>query len=153
MRTSAADSSAWPGRKAPPPAASSRAKPSGSIRRSAPPPKPTSTLAPAEPRLALRRDAPAGPGLFAALPEPARAEPGLVLDLARWYRRANRDAEAARVWTERGASAEAAAPSERQALFWDERNQLTRRLLRAHEDALAYAVAALPTASKDGRID
>jgi len=107
----------------------------------------------AETRLALKRDDPAAPGLFALLPEPARADPGLVLDLARWYRRAGFDEDAAHVWTERGAAAEAAAPPERQGQFWDERNLLARRLLRLHEDGLAYAVAGLPTASKEARLD
>lgn len=98
----------------------------------------------AEARLALKRDDAAGPALFAALPVVAQADPGLVLDLARWYRRANRDQEAARVWIERGAAASVAAPVERQAAFWSERNTLIRRLLRVREDKAAYAVAALP---------
>ena len=97
----------------------------------------------AEARLALKRDDAAGPALLATLPAGAQADPGLVLDLARWYRRANRDEEAARVWIERGAAASVAAPVERQAAFWGERNTLIRRLLRAREDKTAYAVAAL----------
>ncbi len=107
----------------------------------------------AEVRLALRRDDPSGPALFAALPAPAQADPGLVLELARWYRRANRDLEAARVWLERGAVAESAAPAERQTLFWDERNLLARRFLRAHGDTLAFALAALPTGAAASRLD
>ncbi len=99
----------------------------------------------AEARLALKRDDAAGPALFAALPAAAQADPGLVLELARWYRRANRDGEAAQVWIERGAVAGVAAPVERQAAFWSERNVLIRRLLRARDDKTAYAIAALPT--------
>lgn len=99
-----------------------------------------------EARLALKRDDSAGPALFAALPAAAQTDPGLVLDLARWYRRANRDEDAARVWTERGGAAAMAAPAERQGAFWSERNVLIRRLLRAGNDPLAYAMAALPTA-------
>ncbi|MDP9095083.1 MAG: hypothetical protein M3N26_00775, partial [Pseudomonadota bacterium] len=101
----------------------------------------------AEARLALRRDDAAGPALFAALPATLQAEPGLVLELARWYRRANRDNEAAQVWIERGAVASAALPAERQAAVWSERNILIRRLLRAREDQLAYQVATLPAGS------
>ena len=100
----------------------------------------------AEAWLALKRDDAAGPGLFAALPAVGQGEPGIVLELARWYRRANRDAEAARVWLERGPAAELAAPAERRGSFWSERSVLVRRLLRVREDGLAYAVAALPGA-------
>ena len=67
-----------------------------------------------------------------------------MLELARWYRRANRDDEAARVWLRHGTAAEQAAPAERRGALWGERNVLVRRLLRAREDGLAYAVAALP---------
>ena len=107
----------------------------------------------AEARLALKRDDSAGGALFAALPAAAQADPGLVLDLARWHRRADRDADAVRVWTERAAAAEAAAPSDRQRLFWDERNVLARRLLRVRQDATAYAIATLPTAAPDAQAE
>lgn len=129
-----------------------RPNPGGTLARQAvrldPPHRPG-----AEARLALRRDDPAGPSLFAHLSPAAQAEPGLVLDLARWFRRANRDIEAAQVWTGRGAAAEQAAPPERQALFWEERNIVARRLLRAQQDQLAYDVAALPTPAKEARLD
>ncbi len=120
-----------------------RAAPGGALARQA------VRLAPAlrpmaEAWLALKRDDAAGPGMVAALPAGAQGEPGVVLELARWYRRANRDVEAARVWLERGTAAEAAAGAERRGAFWGERNVLIRRLLRAREDGLAYAVAALP---------
>jgi len=101
----------------------------------------------AEARLALKRDDAAGPALFAALPATSQADPGLVLELARWYRRANRNEEAARVWIERGATASAAAGAERQRAFWNERNTLIRLLLRTRQDKLAYDVAALPGAT------
>ena len=107
----------------------------------------------AEARLALRRDDPTGPALFAALPLAAQGDPGLVLDLARWYRHAGRDADAAKAWTERGVVAEAAAAPERQRLFWNERNALVRDLLRAGDDALAYQLAALPAAATTAQAD
>lgn len=100
----------------------------------------------AEARLALKRDDAAGPALFAALPATSQADPGLVLELARWYRRANRDEEAARVWIDRGAAASAAVDVERRGAFWSERNTLIRRLLRSRLDKVAYDVAALPSA-------
>lgn len=122
---------------------SENAAPGGTLARQAVRVEPGMRPA-AEARLALKRDDAAGPALFGALPAAAQADPGLVLELARWYRRANRDDEAARVWIERGAAAGFAAPAERQAAFWSERNTLIRRLLRAREDKSAFAVAALP---------
>jgi soluble lytic murein transglycosylase len=107
----------------------------------------------AEARLALKRDDPAAPALFAALPESSRADPALVFEMARWRRRAGQDQEAARLWSGPGVAAEQAAPAERRSAFWDERNLLTRRLLRANDPAQAYAVAAAPAASADGAID
>lgn len=124
---------------------SENATPGGTLARQAVRVEPGMRPA-AEVRLALKRDDVAAPALFRALPAAAQADPGLVLELARWFRRANRDQEAARVWIERGAAAAAAAPVERQAAFWSERNTLIRRLLRAREDKLAFAVAALPGA-------
>ncbi|MDT7951242.1 MAG: lytic transglycosylase domain-containing protein [Acetobacteraceae bacterium] len=98
----------------------------------------------AEAWLALKREDAAAPKLVAAVFDAEQGEPGMVLDLARWYRRAHRDRDAARVWLERGAAAELAAPAKRRSAFWNERNALVRQLLRAGEDQLAYSVAALP---------
>lgn len=96
----------------------------------------------AEARLALRRDDPSAPALAAALPAPARADPGLVLDLAKWLRRAGQDRAALAVWMKDGGPAEAAATDERRPAFWDERNLLARRMLRAGDPAAAYALAS-----------
>ncbi len=113
---------------------------------------PASMRAAAEARLALRRDDATAPALFAAVAAGAR-DPGLVLDLARWYRRAGLDRDAAGVWTGAGVAAEQAAAPERRGAFWDERNLLARRLLRTNEAALAYAVVQAPAAGADGAID
>jgi len=107
----------------------------------------------AEARLALRRDIATAPALVGALPEAARSEPALVLELARWYRRAGQDQDAARIWTTLGAAAEAGAPAERRAAFWDERNLLARRLLRFSEPAAAFAVAAIPADAGEPALD
>ncbi len=107
----------------------------------------------AEARLALRRDIATAPAQVAVLPEASRADPGLVLELARWYRRAGQDQDAARIWASEGAAAEAAAPPERRSAFWDERNLLTRRLLRFNEPALAFAVASVPAPGGEPAID
>ena len=102
----------------------------------------------AQARLALRRDDPVAPALVALLPPVGRADPGVVLDLARWYRRAGLDKDAVEVWRASGAAAEAAAPAERRAAFWTERNELARRLLRFGNPGEAYAVT--DGAAQDG---
>ena len=107
----------------------------------------------AQARLALRRDDPVAPALVAALPAAARTDPALVLDLARWYRRAGLDKDAVGVWTGPGAAAEAAASPDRRPAFWSERNELARRLLRFGDPAEAYAIAAGATQSGEAALD
>lgn len=107
----------------------------------------------AEARLALRRDDPSAPALAAALPAPARADPGLILDLARWHRRANQDRAALAIWTKEGGLAEAATTDERRPAFWDERNLLARRMLRAGDPAAAYALASSHHQAGEAAID
>jgi len=100
---------------------------------------------PAEIRLALRRLDPGAATLYATLPDPAKADPGLVLDLLRYLRQTGHETDAATLWPDRGQAAEAAAPRDRQRPFWDERNLLARALLRQRADQQAYVVASLPT--------
>ncbi len=107
----------------------------------------------AEARLALRRDAAEAPALVAALPLPAREDPGTVLDLAKWYRRAGLDRMAAQVWGTHGAAAESVAPPDRKQAFWDERNLLARRLLRMGEPAAAFAVADTKAQANEAALD
>ena len=107
----------------------------------------------AEARLALRRDDPSAPALAALLPTPARTDPGLVLDLARWHRRAGQDKAALAIWIKDGGSAEAAAPDDRRPAFWDERNLLARRMLRAGDPAAAYALASGHRQTGEAAID
>jgi len=107
----------------------------------------------AEARLALRRDDPSAPALASALAAPARADPGLVLDLAKWRRRAGQDRAALAIWSKDGAAAEAAAPAERRAAFWDERNLLARRMLRAGDPAAAYSLASSHQQTGEAAID
>ncbi len=99
----------------------------------------------AEARLALKRDDPSARALVAALPPaalaPAGPDPALLLDLARWLRRANQDADAQALWMRLGPAAERAAAPERRPAFWEERNLLARRRLRAGDAAGAYALA------------
>ena len=95
----------------------------------------------AEARLALKRDDAAADGLYGALSQVQRADPGLMLDRARYLRRANRGQEAASLWIRHGEAAQAAAP-DRLTEFWSERNAVARRLLREGEKQAAYAVVA-----------
>jgi soluble lytic murein transglycosylase len=100
----------------------------------------------AEARLALKRDDASALALVAALPEARRADPALVLEQAKWLRRAGQDDDALALWRSAGAAAELAAQqaslSEHAAAFWDERNLLARRRLRAGDAAGAYELAA-----------
>jgi soluble lytic murein transglycosylase len=96
----------------------------------------------AEARLALRRDDPQAIAKVEALPAAERAAPALVLEEARYLRRAGRDAEAEKLWLDLGAAAERAAPAEHRAAFWDERNILARHRLRDGDAEGAYALAA-----------
>ena len=96
----------------------------------------------AEARLALRRDDASAPALVAALPQALWRDPGIMLERARWLRRAGQDGDAQAVWRSDGHAAETAAPADRRALFWDERNILARRLLRSGDDVGAYALAS-----------
>ena len=50
--------------------------------------------------------------------------------------------EAVALWLDLGTAAERAAPAERRAAFWDERNILARRRLRDDDPQGAYALAA-----------
>lgn len=91
-------------------------------------------------RLSFRRDDANAPALLAALPAAQRTDPGLVLEEARYLRRAGEEAAAMALWTSAGSTAERAAPPERQAAFWRERDILARRRLSLNDAAGAYAV-------------
>jgi soluble lytic murein transglycosylase len=94
----------------------------------------------AEARLALKRDDPSARALVATLPAGAQLDPALILELARWLRRGNQDEDAQKLWLAFGPTAERSVAPEHRAAFWDERNQLARRRLRAGDAAGAYAI-------------
>ncbi len=96
----------------------------------------------ADVRIALRADEPGAAALVPTLPPALQADPILLLERARWLRRAGQDEAAVALWRQHGTAAERAAPSERQAAFWEERNLLARRRLRDGDSAGAYALAA-----------
>ncbi len=95
-----------------------------------------------EARLAFKRDATNGEALLAALPTTQRRDPGLMLEHAKFLRRANRDEEAVALWQAEGTDAERNVDAARRAGFWDERNLLARRRLRQGDTAGAFALAA-----------
>ncbi len=95
----------------------------------------------AEARLALKRDDPSARAVVAVLPGGARGDPALMLDLAKWLRRAGQEDEAVRLWLALGQAAEHATAADRRPAFWDERNLLARRRLRTGDAAGAYALA------------
>lgn len=95
----------------------------------------------AEVWLAFLRDDPEAPARRDALPAAQRAEPGPVLEHARFLRRAGRDAEAAALLEAEGTAAQQAAPDLARA-FWSERHVLARRLLAAGAAKPAYALVA-----------
>jgi soluble lytic murein transglycosylase len=105
------------------------------ISRLAPPLRPA-----AKARLALQHNASDAGALAHALPAADQAEPGLVLDEARWLRRNQRDGDALALWRKRGFAAEGADAKHRSA-FWAERNLLARELLKDHDDRSAEAIA------------
>ena len=94
----------------------------------------------AEARLALKRDDASARALVAVLPGGAAVDPALMLELAKWLRRAGQDDDAEKLWLGLGADAERATPPEHRAAFWDERNLLARRRLRVGDNAGAYAL-------------
>ncbi len=94
----------------------------------------------AEARLALKRDDPSARALVVALPGGATVDPALMLELAKWLRRAGQDDDAQKLWLGMGADAERGTQPEHRPAFWDERNLLARRRLRIGDAAGAYAL-------------
>ena len=94
----------------------------------------------AEARLALKRDDASARALVMALPGGATVDPALMLELAKWLRRAGQDDDAQRLWLALGADAERTTAPEHRPAFWDERNLLARRRLRTGDYPGAYAL-------------
>jgi peptidoglycan lytic transglycosylase len=95
----------------------------------------------AEARLALQRDAPNAEMLLESVPVALRHQPDMMLDHARWLRRARRTADALSLWQRGGEAAQRGASADELPAFWTERNLLARRLLRDGNAAGAYALA------------
>lgn len=95
----------------------------------------------AEARLALRRDDPKASLLLSKTSAAERAaDPAVMLEQAKWLRRANKDDEAQALWLSLGHAAELAAPPAHKPAFWAERELLARRRLREGDPSGAYAI-------------
>ncbi len=92
-------------------------------------------------RLALRRGEAGADGLAAALRGAAAADPAMLLDLARWLRRHDREDAALALWRGAALAAETATGSVRRPAFWNEREALARELLGRQRDADALFLA------------
>jgi soluble lytic murein transglycosylase len=80
--------------------------------------------------------------MLAAVSPAMRHDPFLVLEQARWLRKAGQDDAALAVWQTLPPAAMATVAPDRQPAFWSERHLLTRRRLRIGDAAGAYALAA-----------
>ena len=94
----------------------------------------------AEARLALKRDDASARALVTALPGGATVDPALMLELAKWLRRAGQDEDAQKLWLAMGSAAEHATSADHRPAFWEERNLLARRRLRNGDNAGAYGL-------------
>jgi soluble lytic murein transglycosylase len=94
-------------------------------------------------RLAFQRDAPNAETMLAAAHVHEHDDPGLMLDHARYLRRAGRLPDALALWQRDGAAAQDAVRATDPAhltAFWAERNILARNLLEAGDAGGAYAL-------------
>lgn len=98
----------------------------------------------AEARIALQRDDPAAAARLAAVPAELTDDPALMLEQARWLRRANRPAAAVALWQQLGTQAEQAAPPAHRGAFWVERERLARDLLQTGDVHDAYTLVDQP---------
>jgi soluble lytic murein transglycosylase len=95
----------------------------------------------AEARLALKRDAADADARYAALSQAQRDEPAMMLERARYLRRAGQDTDALALWNSAGVTAQSAAPVDRLPAYWAERAMLLRRVLRNGDAVGAYRLA------------
>ncbi|MBB2201669.1 lytic transglycosylase domain-containing protein [Gluconacetobacter tumulisoli] len=93
----------------------------------------------AQARLALRRGRADAPDLLRAVPPGLSGDPVLILDQARWLRRAGQFDDAYAVWVHSGLAAERRA---RLPAFWAEREALAHDMLLADNDDAALALAS-----------
>ena len=92
-------------------------------------------------RLAFRREDPRAMDALAVVPTALRRDPILLLEQARYLRSQNDTAGALALWRAAVAAAEAAAPADRRAAFYSERERLARLLLVSGDAAGAWFLA------------
>ena len=92
-------------------------------------------------RLALRQGDAGADGLAAALHGTAAHDPAMLLLLARWQRRHDRDDAALTLWHGPALDAEGSAGLPHRAAFWTEREALAREMLGQHRDNDAVFLA------------
>ena len=92
-------------------------------------------------RLAFRREDPRAMDALAVVPAALRSDPILLLEQARYLRSQNDTAGALALWRTAVAASEAAAPADRRAAFYSERERLARLLLASGDAAGAWFLA------------
>jgi soluble lytic murein transglycosylase len=110
----------------------------------------------AEARLAFQRDDPRAEALSATALVVEHDDPGLMLDEARYLRRADRTADALELWRRDGEATQDAIRTtdpEHLPAFWAERNLLARALLAAGDAAGAYSLASAAGQTGSDAID
>ncbi len=91
-------------------------------------------------RLAFRHNDPRALDYLPAVPEDLRADPGLLLEQAKYLRAQNDTAAALALWRASASMAEVKAVEHR-AAFWSERDRLARALLESGDSDGAYFLA------------
>jgi len=112
-----------------------------------------STRALAVARLALRQNAPNALSFLPSIPEHDRADPLLLLDEARFLRRAPATPAALDLWRSAALAAEAASPAADRPAFATEREALARDLIDAGDPHNAYLLANDTTLPPDQALD
>jgi soluble lytic murein transglycosylase len=92
-------------------------------------------------RLAFRREDARAMDALAVVPAALRGDPILLLEQARYLRSQNDTAGALSLWHAAVAASEAAAPADRRAAFYSERERLARLLLASGDAAEAWFLA------------
>lgn len=103
-----------------------------------------------EAMLAFRAGDPSAEALASALPSSLRATPALVLDHARWLRKAKQYDAAIALWKSTGVEMERRTHA---SAFWHERDTLARELLQQSRPADAFMVANDTVATGANRLD
>ncbi|NHO18349.1 transglycosylase SLT domain-containing protein [Acetobacter oeni] len=100
-------------------------------------------------RLAFRRNDADAETALSALPASEASDPMLVVDHARWLRKAQREDDELALWKTQGFAVESEAPASARGAFWTERDALARDLLAAGRAQDAFTLADDTTQTDD----